>query len=54
MVKKHTVTGGLIGGGLFIGMGIGWIFDQFIPGLFIGLGAGIVLSVIMNLIRGKW
>ncbi|MFC1984087.1 hypothetical protein ACFLVO_03655 [Chloroflexota bacterium] len=35
--------------GLFIGMGIGWAIDSFLPGMFIGLGAGFVCFAIAML-----
>ena len=40
--KAWEAAGVLVPGGLLIGMGIGWIFDQLVPGLFIGLGAGML------------
>jgi hypothetical protein len=33
-------AGLFIPAGLFIGMGIGWIFGYLVQGMFIGLGAG--------------
>lgn len=30
--------------GLFIGLGLGFLFDQVVPGILIGLGAGFLLS----------
>lgn len=49
---KKGVGGLLIPGGLFIGMGIGFLIDQLVPGMFIGLGAGFTLFAI-SLILGK-
>ena len=40
--RAWEAVGVLVPGGLLIGMGIGWIFDQLVPGLFIGLGAGML------------
>lgn len=40
-------TGGLmIAGGLFIGMGIGFLLGKLTAGMFIGLGAGLVVAAI--------
>ena len=38
--QKKDISGLFIPAGLFLGMGIGWIFGQLVPGLFVGLGAG--------------
>lgn len=49
--KKNHEKGGLfIPGGLFLGMGFGFLYGQLIPGIFIGLGAGFVLFGITQLI----
>jgi hypothetical protein len=38
--------------GLFLGMGTGWLFGNFLPGMFVGLGAGLlVFAVIMIAVR---
>ena len=34
----------LITGFMFIGMGIGWLYGQLVPGLLIGLGLGFIVS----------
>lgn len=41
--RMKTAGGFFIPGGLFIGMGIGWILDYMVAGLFIGLGGGFIL-----------
>ena len=43
--KGRVKTAGnfFIPGGLFIGMGIGWLMDYLVAGLFIGLGVGFLL-----------
>ena len=38
--SRRAAGGILIPAGLFIGMGIGFAFNQGVAGLFIGLGAG--------------
>ncbi len=39
--KRKTFGGIFIPGGLFIGLGIGWLMDYLVAGLFIGLGTGL-------------
>jgi F0F1-type ATP synthase assembly protein I len=43
--KSRMKTAGqfFIPGGLFIGLGIGWLMDYLVAGLFIGLGGGFLL-----------
>lgn len=41
---KKSVYGMLVPAGLFIGMGVGALFDVFLPGLFLGLGVGILAA----------
>jgi hypothetical protein len=50
--KSRVKTAGnfFIPGGLFIGMGIGWLMDYFVAGLFIGLGVGFLLYGLAYLI----
>ena len=44
---NKMVAGGIfIPAGLFIGMGIGWIFGYLVQGMFIGLGAGFLALAI--------
>jgi len=40
-----------IPGFLLIGMGIGFLYHNLLPGLFIGLGAGLVMSGILGVFR---
>ena len=50
--KRKGAAGIFIPAGLFIGMGVGWAFDSFLPGMFIGLGAGFLLfALVMVLMR---
>jgi hypothetical protein len=37
---RKGAAGIFIPAGLFIGMGVGWIFGYLVQGLFIGLGVG--------------
>jgi len=45
--SRRTIGGLFIPAGLFIGMGIGFIVDDFVPWMFIGLGAGFLLFVLI-------
>jgi hypothetical protein len=38
--RRWEAGGVLIPAGLFIGMGIGWVFGYLVQGMFIGLGVG--------------
>lgn len=52
--KKGDDKGGLfIPAGLFIGMGLGFMFDMLVEGLFLGLGAGFLLYAIVQLLKKK-
>jgi uncharacterized membrane protein len=46
--RKQQYPHQFIAAGLFIGMGIGMIFDALVVGLFLGLGAGFLCSAIAN------
>jgi F0F1-type ATP synthase assembly protein I len=48
---RWEVAGQLVPAGLFVGMGIGWLFDHLVEGLFIGLGAGLLAMALVRLIR---
>lgn len=39
--------------GLFLGIGLGFLYNILIPGLFIGLGVGFLLYAIINMIKRK-
>jgi len=50
--KRKAFVGVFIPAGLFIGMGIGFATDSFVPWMFIGLGAGFLLfALVMVLVR---
>jgi len=51
--KDKDPSGLLIPAGLFIGMGIGFLFDELVVGLFIGLGAGFLLLALIKLLGKK-
>lgn len=51
--KKGDIAGLFIPGGLFIGMGVGFIINQLVGGLFIGLGIGFFCMAIAQLCRPK-
>jgi hypothetical protein len=44
--KKWGTAGIFIPAGLFIGMGIGWIFGYLVQGLLIGMGVGFLALAI--------
>ncbi|MFH1650940.1 MAG: hypothetical protein ABID87_02380 [Chloroflexota bacterium] len=39
-MSKKQIGGIFIPAGLFIGMGVGWVFGYMVQGMFIGLGVG--------------
>ncbi|MFW6056879.1 MAG: hypothetical protein ACOC9B_06185 [Chloroflexota bacterium] len=47
---RDDKSGLFIPAGLFIGMGVGWVFGYLVQGLFIGLGVGFL---VMALVRMK-
>ena len=56
MAKKNVMedrTGLFIPGGLFIGMGLGFLYNQLVAGLFIGLGMGFALAALSHLVLRK-
>jgi len=54
MKKKQGDASGLfIPGGLILGMGLGFLYDQLVAGMFIGLGAGFILMARVQLTRKK-
>jgi len=44
--KQWNIVGVAIPGGLFIGMGIGFLVDNITAGIFLGLGAGFIVMMI--------
>ena len=53
-VKHRRDIGGLfIPAGLFLGMGLGFVFNQLVAGIFLGLGLGFLLFAIVSLIKKK-
>jgi len=51
--KKSDIEGIAIPAGLFIGMGIGFLTDNFVAWMFIGLGVGFLLMMIIKLLKKK-
>lgn len=49
--KREDISGLFIPGGIFIGMGFGFIFNELVPGLFIGMGVGFILMAITKLLK---
>lgn len=53
-IKNRREIGGLfIPAGLFIGMGLGFLYNHLVEGLFLGLGAGFLLFALMYLLKKK-
>jgi len=52
--KQKGISGVAVPAGLFIGMGIGFLVDDFVAGMFLGLGSGFLLMIILRLIFGEW
>ena len=50
---KEDGAGIAIPAGLFIGMGIGFLTDNFVARMFIGLGAGFVFMLLATLLKKK-
>lgn len=52
--KKKEEFGALfIPAGIFLGMGFGFLFGDFIAGLFIGMGIGFLLFAITRVVKRK-
>jgi len=50
--KRKGASALFIPAGLFVGMGVGWVFDAFVQGMFIGLGAGfLIFALVMVLVK---
>ncbi len=47
MAKKYDPAGLLIGAGVLIGLGIGFLVNNIPAGLFIGLGCGLAAAAIV-------
>ena len=47
--KKDNPSGVFIPAGLFVGMGLGFLYDQLVAGMFIGLGVGFALFAIFSM-----
>jgi hypothetical protein len=48
--RRRKTAGLFIPAGLFIGMGVGWATDNFLPGMFIGLGTGFLVFAIFSFV----
>jgi len=54
MAKKedNEKNGALfIPAGVIMGMGFGWLTDNFLPGMFIGLGTGFVIFALITVLK---
>ena len=49
--KQWGITGVAVPAGLFIGMGVGWVFGYMVQGLFIGLGVGFLIFGLVMAIK---
>ena len=52
--KQKGISGVAVPAGLFIGMGIGYLIDNFTAGLYLGLGGGFLVMIILRAILGEW
>ncbi len=52
--KPKGASGLAIPAGLFIGMGFGFLIDNFITGLFLGLGGGFLVTLLLRIKLGEW
>lgn len=52
--KQKGVSGLAVPAGLFIGMGFGFLTDNFIAGIFLGLGGGFLIMLLVQAKRGQW
>jgi hypothetical protein len=50
---RRKTAGIFIPAGLFIGMGIGWIFGYLVQGMFIGLGVGFLAFALILFVGSK-
>lgn len=48
-VKKEDAEGLSLAGSLLIGIGLGFYFDQIVPGVLLGLGIGFILMTLIKL-----
>ncbi len=49
----HDSSGIFVPAGLFLGMGIGYLTNNFIAWLFIGLGVGFVVMALTRFVKKK-
>lgn len=50
-MNKGIGTGGLFIGCMFLGIGLGLVFDEVAGGVLIGMGVGFVLSAVFHSLR---
>ena len=53
MKKKEDTRGLFIPAGLFIGLGLGFLYNQIVAGVLLGLGAGFVGMIAYTLAKKK-
>lgn len=46
--KKEDRSGLFVPAGIFLGMGVGFLFDQLVAGIFLGMGAGFLAMAIFK------
>jgi hypothetical protein len=49
MAKKYDSAGLMIGGGVLIGLGVGFLINNIVAGLFIGIGCGLVGGALISM-----
>jgi len=50
-IEKASGVGLIIGAGVLLGIGAGFLFDNIPAGFFIGLGIGVLIAAIIKLTR---
>jgi len=53
MKDKRDPGGLLVGGGLLLGMGVGFFINNIPGGMFVGLGAGLIAWAVVALNKKK-
>ncbi len=53
-MNASSIGGVMLVGCMFIGMGLGFYFNQVVPGMFIGMGVGfLAMGIAWALLRNK-
>ncbi|MBL7059109.1 hypothetical protein ISS08_01530 [Candidatus Pacearchaeota archaeon] len=49
--EKGVASGLVVPAGIFIGMGLGFLYNHLVAGLFLGMGAGFLLASLFELFK---